>query len=350
MADSVAMPEFFGHVSQMQAAGADGYRNPRAPRLLCDIPALPARKQGGALESCLICYKEQPKYAAVGRCGHMEICWMCAVRMRGLLKDFRCPVCKEELEEVTLTATGRAGRGPAAEGLRDAKLGIVYGSPEIKTEVERLFEYTCWLHGCKSSSACFPTMGALEKHLWEDHSRKFCHTCLLGRRIFLHEQLMYCDEDLGRHKRDGDGPHVLGKALPALPAHADCEFCKKSFYSRDVLLDHMYRRHHLCTLCERAGRKGEFYRDYGYLSTHYEEMHHVCVHEDCRRGAYRLVVFPNEAELRVHEVAEHSQNDKQRGSKRQGNRGVLPFTMGAASYRDEQEQRRRQGQGQAPAP
>lgn len=289
---------------------------------------------------CLICCKEHPKYVAVGRCGHAEVCWLCAVRMRVLLKDMRCPVCKEELEDVTLLL---ARRRPVHKesASRHQVWPISFDTEDVRAEVESLFDYSCWQHGCRSLGSCFPSLAALEQHLWEQHSRRFCHTCLCGRGVFLHEQLLYCDEDLGRHAREGDASHILGKRAPALPPHTSCDFCKKSYYSKEVLWDHMHRRHHLCGLCERAGRRGEFYRDYGYLSQHYEERHHVCLHEDCRRGPYRLVVFANETDLHLHDVTDHGSGDKKKGSKQKGVR--IPFTMGAASYRDEQDRRRAQG-------
>mmetsp|Transcript_121982 Transcript_121982/g.304390 ORF Transcript_121982/g.304390 Transcript_121982/m.304390 type:complete len:725 (+) Transcript_121982:62-2236(+) len=345
---SIGLPEFLLHAAHTNSE-TDAIRNPRAPKPCCEAQAIVAatasrdvRKTPAALESCLICCQASPRYAAVGRCGHAEVCWLCAVRLRGLLRDFRCPVCKEELPEVALVSAGDSGSSAASNAgcLRHEKFGLVFGSDEIRREVESLFDYSCWLRSCRGCS--FPTLKKLEKHIWEEHGRKFCHTCLLGRRVFLHEQLLYCQEDLERHHREGDGSHLLGRALPSLPPHAACGFCRRSFYSQDHLLEHMQKRHHLCMLCERRGRRGEYYRDYGYLSLHYEEQHYVCTHEDCRRGPYRIVAFNDEGELRVHEAAEHSALDKGGRGKKQGAR--LNLQMGAVSYREEQE-RRRQGQG-----
>ncbi|CAE8603304.1 unnamed protein product, partial [Polarella glacialis] len=120
-------------------------------------------------------------------CGHAEVCWLCTVRLRAVLRDFRCPVCKEELPEVALVADARedaATRSGASVGgaLRDAKLGLVYGSMAIRDEVERLFDYSCWQRGCCEAGRCFSTLAALEKHLLDQHKRKFCPTCLNDRK------------------------------------------------------------------------------------------------------------------------------------------------------------------------
>lgn len=333
-------------------------RNPRAPLPFCEVEApgtggQAQRRSAGDVHSCLICCQDNPRYMAVGRCGHAEACWLCVVRLRTLLKDFRCPVCKEENSEIALVAVSAESRGPPPSlpsEMRDTKLGLVFDDRIIRAEVDRLFDYTCWLAECagQGASCSFTTLRGLERHIFETHGRKFCQTCLVGRKVFLHEQLLYFPDDLTRHHRDGDSAHLLGHAIPPLPPHADCTFCRRGFYDQDTLLDHMHKRHLLCTLCERQGRKGEFYSDYSYLSLHYEEKHHVCSHAGCRRGPYKLVAFPSEEELKMHELAEHAALGH--ASQRIGGRRAarLNLQMGAASYRDEQE--RRGGQAGASAP
>eukprot|EP00435_Cladocopium_sp_Y103_P014977 s3670_g3.t1 len=65
------------------------------------------------------------------------------------------------------------------------------------------------------------------------------------------------------------------------------------------------------------------------------EEHYVCRHENCRRGAYRLVAFANEDDLWMHEIKEHSTKLSQKASKR-GTR----LAMGATSYREVQAEAR----------
>lgn len=288
-------------------------------------------------EHCLICCQDKPKFAAVGKCGHTEVCWLCAVRLRALLKDTTCPMCKEDLPQVAIVSNSRDASFPSKAVGRDEKLGLVYHDASVMEEVERLFDYTCWQKGCSEAGRCFGTLEELERHLLQHHNRCFCPTCLRERKVFLFEQLLYYPSDLERHHNEGDRKNVIGPSLPPSNPHAFCEFCKKHVYSEEQLLNHMYRKHHLCGVCERMGHRGEFYSDYGHLSLHYEEHHHVCNHESCQRGPYRLAAFDTSDALWLHEVKEHSSKASQKARK-QGNR--IQIQLGAASYREEQDRRR----------
>jgi len=112
----------------------------------------------------------------------------------------------------------------------------------------------------------------------------------------------------------------------------------------------MNRKHQLCGLCERQGRRGEYYKDYGSLSRHYEEKHFVCNHENCLRDSYRLVAFLTEDDLWMHELKEHTnaKNAPQKTRKHGGTR--LNIQFGTSSYRDEMEERRRTTQSAGSRP
>eukprot|EP00927_Polykrikos_kofoidii_P082863 TRINITY_DN8354_c0_g1_i1.p1 TRINITY_DN8354_c0_g1~~TRINITY_DN8354_c0_g1_i1.p1 ORF type:complete len:747 (+),score=155.76 TRINITY_DN8354_c0_g1_i1:121-2361(+) len=350
----------------------------------------------GAVRKCLICCVDEPRFVAVGRCGHTEVCGLCSVRLRGVLRDFHCPLCKEDLTEVFIgrdatsalalasaAEDGGGGRGDGGGGgargiasaidtrrgdrahdgsssqrrrapigpptgavesqhqeeLRDSRLGMVFGDVDIRNEIQRLLDYRCWFPHCVQEGTCFATLAGLSSHLRQEHRRQFCETCLRGRKVFLHEQLLYSVDDMERHRLEGDGAQTIGRDIPPIPAHAHCGFCKRYLYCQEDLVDHMHRHHQLCVICERKGRHGEFYRDYGSLSLHYEEQHYVCKHEACMKGRLRLVAFSTEDELLVHEASEHSSQLSQKARK-QGVR--LNVQMGATSYRDEQERRRQQ--------
>jgi len=302
-----------------------------------------------AVASCLLCCQEQPKYVAKGRCGHVEVCWVCAVRLRALLQDLRCPVCTAELPDVALvtnsiveTRTGNSGLP-----LREQRFGIICASSEIRVEVEQLFDYTCHYSTCgKYSGSSFTTFADLKTHLLDFHNRQFCETCLISRNVFLCEQLLYDPEDVKRHHQEGDGNYTMGRTLPPIPRHAYCKFCRRTLFSQEDLLAHMHKRHHICRLCERIGRRGQFYCDFSYLSLHYQEQHHVCLHEDCKRGSYHLAAFESQDDLQIHELTKHRLESSSGGCKRSSQRarkqGVrLQLQIGTASYRDEQEERLR---------
>jgi hypothetical protein len=315
-----------------------------------------------ALERCSLCYQEDHKYVAVGKCGHAEVCWLCSVRLRGILRDTRCPICKEDLPEVILTSDPAAGvrlarerdaRAKAGYIFSDAvdemdseivnpKFGLLYCNRALKTVADRLFSYTCWLPGC-SDSVCFTTLEDLSDHLRKAHARQFCQTCLYGRNVFLHEQLLYDPNDIARHNEEGDDVNTHGLPIPPTSVHSACEFCHEYHYSVDELVAHMNRDHWLCAVCERQSKRNAYYRDSACLSLHYEECHYVCMHDDCQRESCRLVVFATEEELRLHELSKHFASQRGQGkSKKQGVK--LNLQMGTMSYRDEQERRRQSQQ------
>jgi len=282
------------------------------------------------------------------------------VRLRGVLFDTQCTLCKEELAEVVVAASVPEGlrlasaRAEAFDhgadagdfcGVCDSNLGIIYTARGIKEQVEQLFSYTCWLQGCNEVNRCFATLEELSTHLLEEHGRMFCNTCLYNRKCFLHEQLLYDPVDMDRHYSEGDNLSVLGHSHPPIPVHAGCDFCHTYFYSADELLEHMNREHQLCAICERQHHSNKYYRDVASLSLHYEEQHYVCYHENCLHDSHRLVVFATEDELWLHETTAHSMHvQTSTRAKKQGTRICLQ--MGAASYREEHERRRQNQQAQ----
>lgn len=119
---------------------------------------------------------------------------------------------------------------------------------------------------------------------------------------------MYASTDIDRHHREGDSAKLMEqRALPTVPAHPRCQFCKQRFFNEDVLLAHMYRRHVVCQLCDSLGQKNEFYLNLKCLSRHYQERHYVCAHKDCEHGGYRQTAFAEERALIEHYEKVHKQ-------------------------------------------
>jgi hypothetical protein len=54
-------------------------------------------------EACVIC-AEPLTSAALGACGHLDVCAVCSLRSRVLYDDCQCPLCKAELPQVVLAA------------------------------------------------------------------------------------------------------------------------------------------------------------------------------------------------------------------------------------------------------
>jgi len=53
-------------------------------------------------EHCILCFNDV-QYFALGSCGHTNVCAKCCLRVRLLLNDKKCTLCKKELEEVVIT-------------------------------------------------------------------------------------------------------------------------------------------------------------------------------------------------------------------------------------------------------
>ena len=51
---------------------------------------------------CLIC-AEPLEWVGYGPCGHKEVCSVCVVRMRFVMKDNNCCICKQEMPAVFVT-------------------------------------------------------------------------------------------------------------------------------------------------------------------------------------------------------------------------------------------------------
>ena len=54
-------------------------------------------------EECIVCTEIVDgisRLKAVGSCEHQGVCSVCFLRMRSLLQDSSCPICKTELEFV----------------------------------------------------------------------------------------------------------------------------------------------------------------------------------------------------------------------------------------------------------
>jgi DNA polymerase II large subunit len=51
---------------------------------------------------CLLCL-EECDLLVIGKCDHQCVCYNCATKMRTKMKNNKCPVCKEELDEIVVT-------------------------------------------------------------------------------------------------------------------------------------------------------------------------------------------------------------------------------------------------------
>ncbi|CAK0891111.1 unnamed protein product, partial [Prorocentrum cordatum] len=274
-----------------------------------------------------------PSFVGIGRCNHADVCWVCVLRLRALSQDYRCPVCKEELEDVVITSDASRFPSPArlAELPRDPSLAVRFADEGIQKEVMRLFEYRCRVQKCASSSCAFGSLRELENHLWHAHWLQFCRTCLHGRAAFLCEQCVFSSKDLGQHVREGSGVLAAGGA-PPVPPHPLCQFCDRRTFV--VVGRHMHERHHLCQICAQMGRRNEFYANVRCLAAHYAEDHYVCAHPNCSHNGHRITAFATEEDLQLHMLKEH--RDMTHGSDRERKELMQrALLVGQRSYAEE---------------
>lgn len=54
------------------------------------------------LEHCILCFDDL-YFVSLGRCDHKNVCNTCSLRLRLILEDEQCPICKTELDEILIT-------------------------------------------------------------------------------------------------------------------------------------------------------------------------------------------------------------------------------------------------------
>lgn len=53
-------------------------------------------------ECCAVC-AEPLEWTAVGPCGHRETCSRCVSRLRHVMKDRRCVICQQDVQQLYFT-------------------------------------------------------------------------------------------------------------------------------------------------------------------------------------------------------------------------------------------------------
>ena len=55
-----------------------------------------------SMDNCLLC-DNKLKFFAMGQCNHKNVCVTCSLRLRLILEDEECPVCRAELDEIVIS-------------------------------------------------------------------------------------------------------------------------------------------------------------------------------------------------------------------------------------------------------
>ncbi|CAL9237247.1 unnamed protein product [Arabidopsis halleri] len=280
-------------------------------------------------DSCAVC-AENLEWVGYGSCGHREVCSTCVVRLRFILNDRRCCICKTEcpvvfvtkaLGDYTKTISDFSTTFPSVP--KEGRVGSFWYHEETNVFFDDLNHYTrikamCRLscNSCNETNKSHPKKGPnhclrfksvehLKDHLSHQHKLHMCSLCLVGRKVFICEQKLFTKAQLNQHISSGDS-EVDGSESErgGFTGHPMCEFCKRPFYGDNELYTHMSREHYTCHICQRL-KPGqyEYYGNYDDLEVHFRSDHFLCEDETCL--AKKFIVFQIEAELKRHNSIDH---------------------------------------------
>ncbi|XP_077218736.1 uncharacterized protein LOC143852949 isoform X2 [Tasmannia lanceolata] len=318
-------------------------------------------------DSCVVC-AEPLEWVASGPCGHREVCSTCVARLRFVLQDCRCCLCKTESSSIFVTkALGDYTRvindfSIFPTGGTEGKVGEYWYHEDTQSYFDDVDHYKMIKAMCRlSCSICdkygeeqgndgakrkgkFRNIEQLRSHLFHRHKMFMCTLCLEGRKIFICEQKLYTREQLNQHINTGDS-EVDGSESErgGFMGHPLCEFCKNPFYGDNELYMHMSTEHYTCHICQRQHPgQYDYYKNYDDLEIHFRQVHILCEDEACL--AKKFVVFQSESEMKRHNTIEHGGHMSR--SKR--NAALQIPTSFRYRHSNENDQRRGRGRGFRP--
>lgn len=107
-------------------------------------------------EHCILCFN-QLKYFAMGICDHKNVCHICSLRLRLILEDEQCPICKADLDEIIISDDRELVWSFFDKKLRRKCLedpeddSIYYQNEEAKKASLAHRTLNCMIHNCLSS-------------------------------------------------------------------------------------------------------------------------------------------------------------------------------------------------------
>jgi hypothetical protein len=158
-------------------------------------------------DSCAVC-AENLEWVGYGSCGHREVCSTCVVRLRFILNDRRCCICKTEcpvvfvtkaLGDYTKTISDFSTTFPSVP--KEGRVGSFWYHEETNVYFDDLNHYTRIKAMCRlSCNLCndtnktrpkkepnhcvrFKSVEHLKDHLNHQHKLHMCSLCLVGRKV-----------------------------------------------------------------------------------------------------------------------------------------------------------------------
>uniref|UniRef100_M4BGM0 R3H domain-containing protein n=1 Tax=Hyaloperonospora arabidopsidis (strain Emoy2) TaxID=559515 RepID=M4BGM0_HYAAE len=215
------------------------------------------------------------------------------MRMRLLMDDRHCPMCKQPLARVIVSREMRPfesfelwGDVAGPDSVLDEKSEIIFVACRAHyKELCSLREFQCRIKRCREVKH---SLGQLKEHLRRDHGVEFCELCLTHQSFFIQEQEVFTKGALKGHNIGRSQGGLAGQkhANTGKDFHPMCQFCRKRFYGDKELYEHLERDHFKCHICKV---ENEYFRNY-------LEM--------------RFVVFPNNVEYHAHMGSIHGVHNR----------------------------------------
>lgn len=248
----------------------------------------------GKNNSCIICYATDIFLWAVSECGHV-CCLKCALRYKFIANKPGCPICLNERENDDILFKVVEDVKTPFSRTNESYLWaqcIICSTDQIP-EIESILARYCKL--CPTE---FYDTKMLIAHYPAKHKRYLCELCVENRCELPSEYTVYDSASLIKHRN--------GK--PPADGHPECGFCRERFYTQDILIKHCKRKHELCYLCEKLGKKNEFYKGYPELEKHFKKAHYICTERMCYEA--KCYAFIDEVELSAHKMSTHPHTEK----------------------------------------
>ncbi|TDH66044.1 hypothetical protein CCR75_007125 [Bremia lactucae] len=253
--------------------------------------------------SCVLCCNDidnKSRFNTVGVCNHYGCCSICALRLRQLLGQTACVVCKTDMPRVICVIHEDASFesfqdwgdniGPAY--VYDEQSAMFFFKENYMQHIRKLRDPIC--PKCGKS---FATVEALRTHVLNVHDLQYCSICLEHKKVFIGELGLFTKEGLKKH-------HLKGSRYEGFIGHPRCDFCFSRFYSTTELYEHLRKHHFECDLClYHFHVQNRYYKDYPDLENHFRADHYLCEEPSCLEK--KFVVFPSHLDLQAHLTVDH---------------------------------------------
>ncbi|MCO5593717.1 hypothetical protein L7F22_047734 [Adiantum nelumboides] len=275
-------------------------------------------------ECCAVCV-EPLEWVGYGPCGHRDVCSVCIARLRFVLGDKQCCICKQECSSVFVTkALGDYTKlidnfetlADWRDLWRESNIQAYFDDEDHFKMIKNMCRLSCSV--CEAAESpgkdhvkkghIFRNLDQLRRHHFNVHKVHMCGLCLEGRKVFICEQKLYTKKQLDRHLQNGNSDIDLNDEDRGwFNGHPLCNFCHTRFYGDNELYQHMSTEHFTCHICQRL-RPGQYdyFRNYDDLEAHFRHDHALCEHPDCL--AQKFIVFGSDTELKRHNALVHGGN------------------------------------------